>query len=81
MLRSPSGNAPAGTRGRERTWSTGFGPLLMLLLSLPCGAQVVNKQIEVVTHLARCAAAFGKRDAYLALGGLVAAWQSRIIRR
>jgi hypothetical protein len=32
--------------------------------------QVLNKQFEVVTHLAGCAA-FGKRDAAAALGGLV----------
>jgi hypothetical protein len=31
---------------------------------------VLNKQFEVVTHLAGCAA-FGKRDAAAALGGLV----------
>ncbi len=32
--------------------------------------QVLNKEFEVVTLLARCPA-FGKRDAFAALGGLV----------
>lgn len=32
---------------------------------------MLNKEFEVVTHLARCASSFGRRDAFLALGGLV----------
>lgn len=32
--------------------------------------QVLNKVFDVVTHLARTASAFGRRDAFLALGGL-----------
>ena len=32
--------------------------------------QVVNKEFELLTHLARCSAC-GKRDAFLALNGLV----------
>ncbi len=31
---------------------------------------MLNKEFEVVTHLARCSA-FGKRDAFVAMGGLV----------
>ena len=45
------------------TWST-----------TPCRChppQVLNKEFEVVTHLARTAGGFGRRDAALALGGLV----------
>ncbi|PRW20522.1 microtubule associated isoform A [Chlorella sorokiniana] len=33
--------------------------------------QVLNKEFEVLTHLARTASAFGRRDAAVALGGLV----------
>lgn len=33
--------------------------------------QVLNKEFEVLTHLARTAGAFGRRDAAVALGGLV----------
>lgn len=36
----------------------------------PPHTQVLNKEFEVLTHLARTASAFGRRDAFLALGGL-----------
>lgn len=32
---------------------------------------MLNKEFEVLTHLARTAGAFGRRDAAVALGGLV----------
>lgn len=41
------------------------------LLPSPSAHQVLNKEFEVLTHLARSASAFGKRDAHLAIGGLV----------
>jgi hypothetical protein len=33
--------------------------------------QVLNKEFEVLTHLATAGAGFGKREAFAALGGLV----------
>ena len=32
---------------------------------------MLNKEFEVLTHLATAAAGFGKREAFAALGGLV----------